>query len=186
MHDIQSFIQDLCKNLWLLAGGVVGWVVAEFSPTFPLITIAAIFIFSDAYTAYLLDRRVHARYPDRKAREKAKFTSFAFGKTIKRTLPMRIYIILLAYLAEHWVFVHISVPLSYIVTGAILFEQAWSMLENQSSCRDEKESKFWKVLQAIMVDKTERHFDIDLDKLKKEEEEAPKEENNEQQKRTDE
>jgi hypothetical protein len=67
---------------------------------------------------------------------------------------------------EHWVFIHVTIPLSFIVTGAICFEQAWSMLENESSCRDESDSRFWKILQRIMVDKTERHFDIDLKDLK--------------------
>ena len=39
-------------------------------------------------------------------------------------------------------------------------------IENESSCRDENESRFWKMLQRIMVDKTERHFDVTLDELK--------------------
>ncbi len=175
MHDIQTIIQVLCKNLWMLVGGAVGWIVAEFNPAFPLCIVAAIFIFSDAYTAYLLDKRVHLRYPERKDREKAKFTSFAFGKTLRKTLPFRLYLIFLAFIAEHWVFIHVKIPLSYIVTGAILFEQAWSMLENQSSCRDEKESRFWKLLQTIMVDKTSRHFDVALDALQEKAEETTEE-----------
>lgn len=39
----------------------------------------------------------------------------------------------------------------------------YAMLENESSCND---AKWAKVLQRIMVDKTERHFDIDLSALK--------------------
>lgn len=42
-------------------------------------------------------------------------------------------------------------------------------MENESSCRPEAEHRFWKQLQRIMVDKTSRHFDIDLDMLKDEE-----------------
>ena len=87
---------------------------------------------------------------------------------IRSTIPKRLSLILLAYLVEHWVFVHVSIPLSYIVTGVICFEQAWSILENESSCRDEEDSRFWKWLQKIMVDKTSRHFDIDLTDLNKE------------------
>jgi hypothetical protein len=59
-----------------------------------------------------------------------------------------------------------DVPLSYIVAGIICFEQAWSILENESSCRGEKEGMFWRLLQKIMIDKTERHFDVNLDELK--------------------
>jgi len=159
-------VMSFPKALFALIGGVVGWFVGEFRPTFPLIIVAVIFIVYDAFTAYQLDKRVHNRYPDKAQRRKAKFTSFAFGKVIKQTIPKRLWLILLAYLVEHWVFVHVSVPLSYIVTGVICFEQAWSILENESSCRNEADSRFWRLLQKIMVDKTERHFDVHLEELK--------------------
>ncbi len=159
-------IYNIPKSLFALIGGGIGWLVAEFKPAFPLIVVAVVFIVYDAYTAYILDKRVHKRYPDKARRREAKFTSFAFGKVIKQTIPKRLWLILLAYLVEHWVFIHVTIPLSYIVTGAICFEQAWSILENESSCRDESESQFWKVLQKIMVDKTARHFDVNLDDLK--------------------
>lgn len=153
--------------LFALIGGVIGWFVGEFSPTFPLIIVTFVFIFYDAYTAYKLDKRVKQKYPDKAQRRKAKFTSFAFGKVIKRTIPKRLWLIILAYLVEHWVFKHVTIPLSYVVTGAICFEQAWSILENESSCRNENESRLWKMLQKIMIDKTERHFDVTLDDFKK-------------------
>lgn len=157
-------------NFWKAAfvaiGGWLGWLIGEFHPTFPLIIVAIIFIVYDAYTAYCLDKRVHKKYPDKVQRRKAKFTSFAFGKVITTTIPKRLSLILLAFLVEHWVFVHVTIPLSYIVTGVICFEQAWSILENESSCRDEADSRFWKMLQRIMVDKTARHFEVDLNELK--------------------
>lgn len=159
-------IYNIPKALFALIGGGVGWFVAEFKPTFPLIVVAVIFIVYDAYTAYQLDKRVHKHYPEKAQRREAKFTSFAFGKVIRQTIPKRLWLILLAYLVEHWVFVHMAIPLSYIVTGVVCFEQAWSILENESSCRDESDSRFWKLLQKIMVDKTARHFDVNLDDLR--------------------
>ena len=157
------------KEIFSIIGGGLGWVVGEFSPAFPLIIVAIIFIVYDAWTAYNLDKRVHQKYPDKAKRHEAKFTSFAFGKVIRSTIPKRLSLILLAYLVEHWVFVHVEIPLSYIVTGVICFEQAWSIMENESSCRDDADSRFWKWLQKIMVDKTARHFDVDLTELKKHE-----------------
>lgn len=154
------------KMLFCSIGGGVGWLIAELRPTLPLAVIAVIFIVYDAWTAYQLDKRVRVKYPERTKKGKAKFTSSAFSKVLKTTIPKRLWLILLAYLVEHWVFIHFSIPLSYIVTGAICFEQAWSIMENESSCRDEQESRFWKLLQKIMVDKTERHFDVDLKDLK--------------------
>ena len=40
--------------------------------------------------------------------------------------------------------------------------QLWSILENESSCND---SKWAGVLQKFLVDKAERHWDIDLSGL---------------------
>lgn len=154
----------LPKLTFEFLGGVVGWLVATFYDVIPLAVVMIAFILYDAWTAYQLDRRAKIMYPDKTKRHEAKFTSFAFGKVVRQTIPHRLAVILLAFLAEKYVFVHIHVPLSYIVTGIIIFEQAWSALENNASCRlDERESRFWKMLQSIMIDKTERHFDIELE-----------------------
>lgn len=153
------------KAFFGVIGGWLGWLIGEFEPAFPLIIVAVVFIIYDAWTAFQLDKRAHVKYPEKTQRTAAKFTSFAFGKVITSTIPRRLALILLAYLVEHWVFLHVGIPLSYIVTGVICFEQAWSILENESSCRDEHESRFWKLLQKIMVDKTARHFDLNLDEL---------------------
>lgn len=152
------------KFVWVSIGGLLGWAVGAFAPTFSLIVVAVAFILYDAFTAYQLDRRVKVAYPDRTARHEAKFYSFAFGKVIRKTIPERLIVILLAFAAERWVFVHVSLPLSYIVTGIILFEQAWSALENNSSCRSDEDSRFWRMLQRFMVDKTARHFDHDFER----------------------
>lgn len=155
------------KVIFVTLGGFLGWLVGEFKPTFPLIIVAIAFILYDAWTAFQLDKRVHEKYPEKTSREKAHFTSFAFGKVVRKTIPERLVLIILGFMAEHWVFVHIDLPLSYIVTGVILFEQIWSALENNSSCRDERESRLWKILQSVMVDKSARHFDVDLSELNK-------------------
>lgn len=162
---------DFWKGVFVSLGGWVGWVVGEFRPTFPLIIVAVVFILYDAYTAWLLDKRAKKLYPDRTKRHEAKFMSFKFGKVVTQTIPKRLALIIMAFLVEHWVFVHVDIPLSYIVTGVICFEQAWSIMENESSCRNDADSRFWRWLQKIMVDKTARHFDIDpndLNELKKE------------------
>ena len=150
----------------MVCGGLVGWMIGEFKPAFPLGVVVVVFILYVAWTAFKLDKRVRTAYPDKTQRKQAKFTSFAFGKVVKQTIPKRLMLIILAFLEEHWVFIHVTIPLSYVVTGAICFEQFWSILQNESSCRTESESRFWKLMQQIMVDKTERHLDVNLDKLK--------------------
>lgn len=165
-------VNTCSKYTFSFIGGGIGWLVAEFRPTFPLIIVAVIFIVCDAFTAYQLDKRVKAKYPDKAQRVAGKFTSFAFGKVVRETIPKRLMLIFLAFLVEHWVFIHNSVPLSYIITGIICFEQFWSILENESSCRPEEDSMFWKALKKILKDKTERHLDVDLSELTKDKAEA--------------
>lgn len=171
-------MSNIPKLIFAFIGGAVGWLVEEFQPTFPLIIVAIVFILYDAFTAYQLDKRVHVKYPDETKRHEAKFTSFAFGKVIRHTIPKRLTLIFLAYLLEHWVFIHVAIPLSYVATGVICFEQLWSILENESSCRSEEDGHFYKVLQRIMVDKTERHFDVNLHDFKKKPVKKPRKENN--------
>jgi hypothetical protein len=40
------------------------------------------------------------------------------------------------------------------------------MLENEASCRPDSESRFWRMLQRVLIDKTERHLDVTLDEFK--------------------
>ena len=152
------------KTVFSLAGGCLGWLVAEFRPTFPLMIVAVIFIVYDAFTAYHLAKRVSEKYPEQA--KGGKFNSDDFAKVIKSTIPSRLMAIILAFLVERWVFVGLDVPLSYIITGIICFEQAWSILENESSCRKENESMFWRLLQKIMIDKTARHLNMTAEELK--------------------
>ncbi len=160
-----NYIDNFWKLAFTTIGGWIGWIIGEFRPAFPLIIVMIAFILYDAWTAYQLDKRVKEKYPQ-KAKRPAKFTSFAFGKVVRKTIPERIVLILLGFMAEHWVFIHVDFPLSYIITGIILFEQIWSALENNSSCRCAGDSRFWQILQKVMIDKTERHFDVNLRELR--------------------
>ena len=107
----------------MVCGGLVGWMIGEFKPAFPLAVVVVVFIMYVEWTAFKLDKRVRTAYPDKTQRKQAKFTSFAFGKVVKQTIQKRLMLIILAFLAEHWVFIQITIPLSYVVTGAIGFEQ---------------------------------------------------------------
>ena len=149
--------------LWFSLCGIIGWIVGKFSPAFPLLIIAFLFVLYDAWSAYELDKRVHQRYPDKTKRHQAKFVSYKF-RLIIPTLIERMVIILLAYCCERWVFVHVSVPVSYIAAAVVCAEQSLSIAENKSSCRmpGDRHARLWKMLAKVLIDKTERHFDIDL------------------------
>ena len=160
-------MEKVFEWLSLTFGGLIGWVVGRFEPAFPLMIIATMFVLYDAWSAYELDKRVHIMYPKRK-RDKAKFMSYKFRQVIP-TLSERFVIILLAYCVERWVFVHINVPISYIVAGIVCAEQMLSIAENKASCRlpGDKHARVWKLLAKVLIDKTARHFDIDAEILDK-------------------
>lgn len=154
-------MEQIYKTIAITFGGVFGWVVGELRPAFPLMIVALIFVVADAYTAYRLCKRAERRYPEMFA-DKAKFNSHQFSHVITDTIPMRILVVLLAFIVDRWVFPMYSWHLVNFATGAIAFEQFWSMCENESSCREESEGRFWKMMQKIMVDKTGRHLNTDL------------------------
>lgn len=149
-----------------LIGGIIGWAIGTFSPTFPLIYVVIAFILYDSWTAYELDRRVHKKYPDKKKRP-ANYMSYKAWNMIP-TMIESFAIILLMYAVQRWVFVDVYVPLSYIATGVICGVQLLSIAENKASCRfpGDKGYKYWKMMAKVLMDKTERHFDVDLSELK--------------------
>jgi hypothetical protein len=79
-----------------------------------------------------------------------------------------ILVIPFGLMLAHWTSVYVlaglDIPLPKIFAGIVIFWQLWSILENESSCSS---ANWAKVLQKIMVDKTSRHFDVDLSDLKK-------------------
>lgn len=189
---ISGLLQSIANATWLkwlflTIGGAIGWVIGRFEPAFPLLAVAFMFVLYDAWSAYELDKRVHKVYPDKVKREQAKFVSYKFRSVIP-TLIERMVIIILAYACERWVFVHVSIPASYIAAAVVCAEQALSIAENKASCRlpGDKHARIWKILAKVLIDKTERHFDLDMssdlnivtDTLTKDEgtEEKPREE----------
>lgn len=149
-----------------LLGGIVGWFIGKFEPTFPLILVVIAFIFYDSWTAFELDKRVKKCYPDKKKRP-AKYVSYKAWDMIP-TMSESFILIILMFAMQKWIFVDVYVPLSYIAAGAICGVQLLSIAENKASCRrpGDKGYKVWKVLAKYLIDKTERHFDADLSDLK--------------------
>lgn len=165
---LNGFLQSIVNVTWLewlflTIGGSIGWLIGRFEPAFPLLAVAFMFVLYDAWSAYELDKRVHKVYPDKVRREQAKFVSYKFRSVIP-TLIERMVIIILAYACERWVFVHVAIPVSYIAAAVVCAEQALSIAENKASCRlpGDKHARVWKMLAKVLIDKTERHFDLDL------------------------
>ena len=160
--NIHSILSLVGKHIM----GVMGACVAMIRPTFPFILVCTLAVLADCYTAWSLSRRVKKRFP---GANDGKFKSNYAGRVFI-TLIKVYSLIILVYLIDAMVFPEIALHLPQVVAGAVCFWQIWSMLENESSCND---AKWAKIAQRIMVDKTERHFDIDLHELKEEQPEPP-------------
>ena len=139
---------------------IIGGTIALLHPTFPFIVVCTLMVLADVYTAWSLSRRVKRKYPHA---NDGKFKSVYFGR-IFMTLIKIYVLIILSFLMERYIFEGLQIKLVNITAGAVCFWQLWSMLENESSCSDEKWAK---VLQNVLVDKTARHFDVDLSDLTK-------------------
>lgn len=146
-------MDTLIKWFCIFMGGLLAYI----EPTIPFLVIATLAVAVDIITAWSLGRRIRKKHGA--LANDGKFKSVNL-KSAGWSL-VRIYmLIILAYCVEQVVFEAASLHLANIVSGAVCLAQIWSILENESSCND---SKWAKILQKIMVDKTERYLGIDLD-----------------------
>ena len=145
---------------WVFAG--IGAIIAILEPSLPYLIICTLMIFADCYTAWQLSKRARKAHPERVSKDGKKFKSQHFGKVIV-TILKAWALIIMAFLMQTYITDDLPVDLTKVAAGAICFWQLLSVLENESSCNG---AKWAKLLQNILVDKTERHFDIDLSEIK--------------------
>lgn len=122
-----------------------------------LVVVCTLAVILDCISAISLAKRVQ-----KTGKSTGKASSRKGLKTINTLLT--IYsLIMFAYLLDKYVMTMFDLYLENIVAGIFCFWHMWSILENQSSANN---SRWAKVLQRVLVDKAERHFDINLDDLK--------------------
>lgn len=149
------------KFITSLFGGVFG---LAFNEIMPLVCVCYAFVLLDCYTAFKLSRRIKKS----SGKSSGKFRSDKFKSTVLEMFFLVPICLLLAFFTQKYIF-ESDLKFPQIAAGIISGWQFWSILENESSCSDKK----WAViLQKIMVDKAERHFDIDLSNLKKDKDET--------------
>lgn len=150
-------INDVMRVMFAMLGALV----AILEPTLPYIAICTLLIFADCYTAWSLSRRAMRVHPERISKDGSKLESKKL-KRVLMTLGKSWSLIIIAFLIQRHITDSWPIDLTKVAAGAICFWQLWSILENESSCNG---SKWAKLLQRILVDKTSRHFDIDLSEL---------------------
>ena len=142
-------------------GAALFGLAAYIEPTLPFMAVCTLAVLYDVVSAWRLARRASTAQPDKAS---GKFKSSAMGKVLV-TLTKVYGLILLAYLVENIVFEGMNMRLPNIAAGAVCFWQLCSILENEASCNN---SKWARIARRILIDKTARHFDIDLNELKTE------------------
>lgn len=152
------------KVILRLLFSLLGAIFAMLQPTLPYMLICTMVIFADCYTAWQLDKRVKAKYGKQAPKESGKFRSSNAGRVIHTLIEVYVLIIL-AFFINLYITSGLGVDMTKVASGAVIFWQFWSILENKSSCND---AAWARVAQKVLVDKTERHLGVDLSLLKKE------------------
>ena len=151
---------EIVRPFCVAAAGVIGIVES----TIPFAFVLFFAILLDCLSAFDLSRRLRKKYPDKVT---GKFRS-EYALKILRTFIEMYSVIILVSLVERYVIPMHQLNLTNYAAALFCAIQLWSILENLSSEND----KSWaKILQKVMVNKAERHFDIKLTDKKEEKEE---------------
>lgn len=146
---------------YLFGVGTAGGMMMTIQPLWAFVFICFIAIMIDCWSAYRLSVRVRRKY----GKSKGKFQSNHAKKMIK-TFGEIAAVLLLIFLLDKNVLSAENLWATKAVTGVFCGLQLISIAENASS---ESDNKWIKPLQRILVNKAERHFDIELDELKEKE-----------------
>lgn len=141
------------KALFIISGGVFV-MLQDISMLVLVCTIAVIF---DCVSAIRLAKRVKKNGDGKGKIESRK------GLVIIDKLSVIYSLIVFGYLIDTYIATMFNLYLPNIVAGIFCFWNFWSILENESSLKD---ARWAKIMQRILVDKAERHFDIDLKDFK--------------------
>lgn len=155
-------MEDFLKTIGMLI--IVGLANAM-SELMPLLLLAMSFVILHAVTEFRMIKRVgklkNIKVPQKMSSEK-------FGKTVIELMFIIPIGLLISHFTQTYLFEDLNLRLPNIFAGAIIAFQFWSILENESTGTN---SRWAKILQRILIDKTEQKFGISLDELKKDNDE---------------
>ena len=151
-EEIFKYVGQFMK--WLFVG--TGALLSYLKPTIPFMLICVLATAIDCWSAYSLSKRVRKKHPDA---NDGKFKSKYANKIFTTLLKVCALIVLVFVIDRIIIPTEQGLYLPNIVAGMFCLVQVWSILENESS---ENDAKWAHVLQRIMVNKAERHFDVPL------------------------
>lgn len=155
--SILHFVAKSFNTPVKLIAGLIGMVTAAIEPVIPFLALCTLFVFIDCFSAWMLARRVSRQHPEQS--KGCKFRS-EYASEIFNTLAIIYLLVFGAYWLDFAVFTMFTIHLGNWIAGAFCLVQIVSILENCSSCNG---APWAIVIQKILVDKTNRHLNIDLD-----------------------
>ena len=160
--------QHITEKMIQYSISIAGGLLAAFEASLIYIGLCYIAIVIDVISAWCLSRRIHKATPHR--------SDGKFKSSYKFRILITLIVVQLAIMAGHYVDTLVmnggNMAQNFVVVF-FLFYEGWSIGENWSS---ENDNPMAKVFQKIMVNKAERHFNVDLSDLKKDKKQNKKEE----------
>lgn len=145
----------IAQKLTQYVASIFGGLLLAFETSLDYFIPCLLAIGLDIFSAFMLSRRVHKKYPDKCD---GKFKS-EYKYRVMITLGVMFVVMILASYVDILVR-HSDDQLAVrVAMGAFLFYEIWSCVENWSS---ENDQPLAKALQRIMVNKAERHLDVPL------------------------
>ena len=155
----------MIKSMYKYGSALVGGLVAFSLPLIPLIWVSVMFIVADNFSAYSLNKRIIKRAQLLEIeidKDSGKYKSVKGYKSFQ-TLRDVLAVLFLAHALDLEVLGFLGgLNLAAFSAGIFCILQSISILENASSCNG---SRWAKIMQKIVVDKTSRHLDIDLSEV---------------------
>ena len=165
-------MQTLVPNITRLIAAAMGLLWCYIEPSLNYICVCFFALLLDCYTAWRLNRRIYSRYREAiKKTPKCQIDGKLKSKKMTKTWQDFSVLILSIFLAtaidtiilDYMNPLHLANYIAALYCGV----QFVSILENESTCNG---AAWARVMQKIVADKTERHFNVKLKDLMKDNE----------------
>ena len=150
-----------------IVAGLIGILWCYIEPSLNYISVCFFALVLDCYTAWRCNRRIYSRYREAikrnpKCKMDGKLRSKKMAKMVQ-DFSVLIMAIFLAVIIDNDLLAHMGeLHLANYLAVIYCSVQFVSILENESTCNG---AAWARVVQKIVADKTERHFNIKLKEL---------------------
>lgn len=159
-NNFLSWLWSLLTSIPRLLAVVGGIIWAYLEPTLPYAIICVFAVFIDCLTAWRLNRRIRAKYPNAGADGKLK--SSHMSKMIPDLITVWLCIILATVVDIHLLGQWGDLHLGQYVAAIFVLCTVVSILENESSCNG---ASWARLLQKVVASKVSRHIDMSAEEL---------------------